>query len=308
VPDNLRVLVTGAAGHLGSHLVPKLEESGFRVTGMDIVDPAGTWPSTCPFVIGSLTDPEALAVALDGVDLICHCASIHPWKAYLDEQYLDSNIKGTWQLYGTASARGIERVVLTSSIAAIGYHSVPVNAWPVSEDRQFPLGDLYSLTKHTQEDIARLYADLGKVRTIALRPPAFMPVPDLETGFRLTANFAVVDDIASAHVAAARVIAGLQAPGGSLRPFEAFHVTNALPYTQEDAEFLGDSRNVRVLVRYYWPDAYEWLTTRGYTGDGIVAVYDISRAERVLGWRPMLSFPEWYATHAGCTPDIASRV
>jgi nucleoside-diphosphate-sugar epimerase len=298
MPDRLNVLVTGAAGHLGSHLVPALEAAGFRVTGMDIVEPADPGPSARPFVKGGLSDPAALAAALDGVSLICHCASIHPWKAYRDEQYIDSNVKGTWHLYNAASALGITRVVLTSSIAAIGYHNVPVEAWPVAEGCQFPLGDLYSLTKHAQEDIARLFAHLGKVRTVALRPPAFMPVPDMETGFRLTANFAVVDDIASAHVGAARVLAGLQAPGAPLGPFEAFHVTNALPYTQEDAVHCGSDRNIRALVRKYWPDAYDWLIARGYTGEGLVAVYDISRAERILGWRPELSFPQWFAARA----------
>ena len=92
---------------------------------------------------------------------------------------------------------------MTSSIAAIGYSNVPVESWPVTEDMQFPLGDLYSYTKHAQEDIARLFAYRNAISTIALRPPAFMPIPALDTGFALTGNFAVVDDIAAAHMAAA---------------------------------------------------------------------------------------------------------
>ena len=84
-----------------------------------------------------------------------------------------------------------------------------------------------------------------------------------------------------------------------MRPFEAYHVTNALPYAREDAILLGDDRNVQPLVQKYWPDAYEWLKARGYGGHGLVALYDIGRAERILDWRPKLNFPEWFAAHTG---------
>ena len=163
----MNVIVTGAAGHLGSHLVPELAKAGFAVTGLDIAEPPGPLPEGCEFLRTDLTDPDALAEGMRGAEMVVHCASIHPWKQYTDAQYLDANVKGTWTLYATAVALGIERVVMTSSIAACGYHQVPGADWPVTEEREFPLGDLYSFTKHAQEDIARMYADRGQVRTLA---------------------------------------------------------------------------------------------------------------------------------------------
>jgi len=288
----MKILVTGAAGHLGSHLIPALLQAGFEARGFDIAQP--TTPPDYPFSTGDLADNTALKTALEGAAMIIHCASIHPWKTYTDDQYLDANIKGTWHLYTAAVELGINRVVLTSSIAATGY-SVPPDQWPINEEQQFVLSDLYSLTKHAQEDIARMFAAKGQVNTVALRPPAFMPKPELEIGFNLTGAFGLVDDIVTAHVAAARVLAE---DNQSLRPFEAFFVTNKLPYTSQDAVLCDFNGDVQPLVKAHWPQAYEWMKARGYQGAWIPAVYDISKAERLLNWQPQHNFEEWFAARS----------
>ncbi len=286
------VLVTGAAGHLGSSLVPMLIDDGFRVRGLDMVAPASQMPESCDFVQADLSNLPALKKVLQGVDLIIHTASIHPWKEYSDDQYLDANVKGTWHLYATAAASGIDRIVLTSSIAAIGYGNIPATAWPVREDALFPIGDLYSYTKHTQETIARMYADAGRIRTFALRPPAFMPHSELATCLAMTGPFCVVTDIATAHLAAARVMADRQAPGASIAAFEAFNTVNCLPYTGEDYQAVGG--DTKLLAEKHWPDACEWLLEQGFSGAGMVS-YDITKAERILGWRPKFNFEQAYA-------------
>jgi nucleoside-diphosphate-sugar epimerase len=287
------VLVTGAAGHLGSHLAGMLIEDGFGVRGLDMESPAAPLPEECEFTQADLSDRKALREALRGVDVVAHTASLHPWKTYTDDQYIDANVKGTWALYALAAELGISRIVLTSSIAAIGYSGIPMDAWPVSEDALFPLGDIYSYTKYTQETIARMYADAGTVRTFALRPPAFMPRPELDTCVAMTGPFCVVDDVASAHVAAVRVMCGRQEPGGPVGPFEAFNTVNRLPYTAEMCrEVDGD---LQELARRCWPEAFDWLVENGFAGHYINASYDISKAERVLGWQPVFNFEEAFA-------------
>jgi len=293
----MTVLVTGAAGHLGSCLVPMLVEDGFVVRGLDMRAPAQPPPEACTFSKADLSDRTALRKALEGVDLIVHGAAIHPWKQYTDDQYLDANVKGTWHLYAMAAEMGIDRIVLASSIAAIGYSDVPQEACPVKEDALFPLSDLYSYTKHAQETIARMHADMGRIRTFAMRPPAFMPRTASRTCLSMTGPFAVVSDIAAAHLTAARVMAGRQKPGGPVGPFEAFHTVNHLPYTTEDHRETGGDR--KRLAKKYWPDACEWLVANGHEIAGIVTSYDISKAERILGWRPLFNFEETYATLRG---------
>lgn len=291
--ESSRIVVTGAAGHLGSHLIPELRAEGFDITGLDVARPSSTNGSS--FVQADLTEPESFSEVIRGAALIMHCASIHPWKPYRDEQYIDANIKGAWNLYAVAAELGVERFVLTSSIAAAGYQNVPVDAWPIREEQQFPLGDLYSFTKHAQEDIARMFAQKGQVRTVALRPPAFFPLENLPTGFSLTGNFARVSDVVSAHVAAARLMVDQGQGSPILGPFEAIHVTNRLPYTSDDVALLEPGRNVRRLVEKHWPAAYEWLITQGYQGSSICALYDLSKARRILGWEPRYNFDQWFA-------------
>jgi nucleoside-diphosphate-sugar epimerase len=292
------IAITGAAGHLGSHLCAALVDRGFTVTGVDFAESAAPLPEAVRFVVANLNAPDAYREALSDADVVVHCASIHPWKEYEDNQYLDCNIKGTWTLYGTLADIGIDKVVLTSSISATAYQGIMPADWPVTEDRSFPLEDLYSLTKRTQEDIARRFASTGKIRTIALRPPAFMPKSDLQTGFGLTGMLAQVEDMVSAHMAAVRVMAGKQTPPESLGPFEAFFTTNRVPYTAADAELLGADGNMVGLVRKYWPDACDWLEERGYTGGWLPAVYDLSKAKRLLNWEPTHNFDQWWARHA----------
>jgi len=288
------VVVTGAGGHLGSHLVPALAQAGYVVRGLDVVDPPAAWPAGCCFVRADLLCLEEVRAAVQGAALVVHCASIHPWKPYTDEQYLDVNVKGTWQLYTAVAAEGIERVVLTSSIAAAGYPGLAAS--PLREDDEFAVTDLYSLTKRTQEDIARLHAARGQVRTVALRPPTFVPLPPLETGFRLTGAFAVVEDMVTAHVAAVEAMLGRPGPDApSLAAFEAIYTANALPYRAEDAALLGPGDDLRPLVRKHWPEAHDWLIARGYQGSWLPGVYDLSKARRLLGWQPALNFEQWFA-------------
>jgi len=121
-------------------------------------------------------------------------------------------------------------------------------------------------------------------------------LPELETGIGLTANFAVVGDIISAHVAALKTLLGLREPPDPLQPFEAFTVTNELPYTREDASLVGAGKNAR-LVEKYWPEAYHWLVARGFEGRNVLATFDLSKARRVLGWAPSYNFEQWFAEH-----------
>jgi nucleoside-diphosphate-sugar epimerase len=294
----MKIVVTGAAGHLGSHLVSALRDANFDVVGIDRLAPAVS--PEYPFIAADLVsqdNEERVLEALHGAHCIAHCASIHPWKEYTDDEYLDANVKGTWKLYSLAERAGVSKVVLTSSIVACGVN-IPSGDWPVREEKEYTLNDLYSFTKHAQEDIARHFAAIKNIQTIALRPPAFMPKPELETGFLLTGNFAIVSDVASAHLAAVEVLCGRRESSVPLKPFEAIFTTTALPYSAEDATAF-EHDGIKSLVNKYWPHAQDWLLERGYESGWLIAVYDLAKAQRVLGWQPSYNFEQWFEEHAG---------
>ena len=76
--EPMTVLVTGAAGHLGSHLVPALLDDGFKVRGLDMAEPSAPLPREYELFRGDLSDCEVLEAAMADVDLIAHTASLHP--------------------------------------------------------------------------------------------------------------------------------------------------------------------------------------------------------------------------------------
>lgn len=289
------VVVTGAAGHLGMCLVPRLVADGFEVTGLDAVDLPPSAALGGRFARVDLADAGATRSGLQGADFIVHAASIYPRSNYTDEQYIRNNVQGTWNVYKAAAELGIRRIVLTSSVNAAGNANIPWHSWPVTEEAQFSFGHLYCVTKHTQEAIARHFADSGAVQTIALRPSTFAPVDPAWLGIGLlSGRFTVVEDMAAAHLAAARVIAGRQVPGGPLGLWEAFNTTYQPPYTRADAEQLGPALTTFALARKYWPDRIGALVARGYRDEGSPAVYENAKARRILGWQADYTFEKWF--------------
>ncbi|MFW6162734.1 MAG: NAD-dependent epimerase/dehydratase family protein [Planctomycetota bacterium] len=283
----MRIAVTGAAGHLGSHLCPLLAEQDHTLIRSDVRDDPG---GPGEFRQADLTDATQARAAIEGADLVVHCASIHPWKQYSDSQYLDCNLKGTWHVFDAAHALGITRLVHTSSIAVYGEYWFPPDLWPVREDqRPGDPGDLYRVTKMAQETMARFFAASRGLRIAALRPPAFMPRDDLATGLALLGHFAVAEDIAAAHVAAVECLDSLP------NAFEPFNVTNALPYTPDEGRRLLESP--RPVIDYHWPGAWDYFVARSLTPAPRPTVFDLSRARRLLAWQPVHNFDTWWAEH-----------
>jgi nucleoside-diphosphate-sugar epimerase len=279
----MRICLTGASGYLGSRLCLELAKLGHELICVDVLPPK---ESCGEFRRADLRDEAEVNRAVEGAELLIHCASIHPWKRYTDEQYLDVNVKGTWNLFKSALKHGIRRVILTSSIAASGYDPDP-ELWPVDESYQHPsLSDIYSLTKLFQEQIARHFCGRRGMRVIALRPPNFTPKPPLQTGASLLSGCLVVEDVVSAHLKALDVWEKL------MDNFEPFFITQTFPYSpQETRQLLTDPKGI---LEKYFPGAWDWFLERGITLNPSPTIHDNSKAKRVLGWQPELTFARWW--------------
>jgi nucleoside-diphosphate-sugar epimerase len=163
----MKVLVTGAAGFLGGHLIDMLRERSDEVRAMvRPVEDASYVRSLkdVEVVYGDLTDEESLKRAVQGVQRVYNVgAKTGPWG--LEEVYRAINVQGLANLVNIAMEAGVERIVHTSSITVYGHHLHDL----VTEDHPFYAEDNpYSRTKIAGEKLlANLVKDRGAPVVIA---------------------------------------------------------------------------------------------------------------------------------------------
>lgn len=126
------LLVTGGAGFIGSHIVAQSSAAGWRVRVLDSlradVHPAGAAAGIgAEFVRADMADAEAVARAIDGVDVVCHQAAKVGLGVDLGDapDYVRSNDLGTAVLLSAMARMGVTRLVLASSMVVYGegrYH------------------------------------------------------------------------------------------------------------------------------------------------------------------------------------------
>ncbi len=286
------ILITGSSGYLGENIILKLfKQKKYQITGIDI-KPNKKIEGLIRFVNADISNGETLKENLNDIDVICHCASLTNTGHYTKENYKSTNIEGTMNIYNQAKENAVKKIVLTSSIAAISM-DLRNQKWPVNENHINNPNDFYGESKKAQEDIAKTFADKFSIQTIALRPCAFFAVDDHEIGFRLTGSHAVVDDIANAHVAAIDLLLDKQ-KSENINKFEIIFVTNNLPYKDGDKRLIGTDGKMRKLVSKYWPEGSKFIFELGYKATFFSGVYDLSKAKKILNWKPSFNFNEWF--------------
>jgi uronate dehydrogenase len=163
-----RVLLTGAAGRIGSCLRAGLRDELDELRLTDIHDPDPPPLPTERFVRADLADREAVERAVDGVEAVVHLGGV-PSEVAFDE-LLGPNVVGTFNVLEAARRTGVRRVVYASSAHATGFY--PVEARLAGSEPPRPDG-LYGVTKAYGEALARMYSDRFGLEAICLRIGSF---------------------------------------------------------------------------------------------------------------------------------------
>jgi len=168
----MRVLVTGGAGFIGSHIVEELLRRGDTVRVLDNFSNGKRenlqgLPGKPEIIEGDLRDASTVRAAVSGVDLVFHLAAfVSVAQSMLDpETCFAVNVGGTVTLLEAARRARVRKVVLSSSTAVYG----DTNIFPTSEET--PLAPLspYALSKQINELYARLYTRTFDLPTVCLR-------------------------------------------------------------------------------------------------------------------------------------------
>lgn len=172
------VLITGAAGFIGSHLVERCLELDWRVTAIDAFTPyyetslkrqninvAASHPN-CTLIDGDLLDLD-LDHMLSGVDAVFHLAAQPGVRVSWDqfERYTRANVDATQRLLQAASATAVPRLVLASSSSIYG----DAERMPTPEDSAPQPVSPYGLTKVAAEHLARVYWRNFGLPTVVVR-------------------------------------------------------------------------------------------------------------------------------------------
>ena len=287
-----RVLVTGASGRVGRHVVDALL-GDWEVTVLDLAPPV----QDVAFIEGNVLDLDTVRASTAGQDAVIHLAAIDIGVPAEPEAYFGTNVMGTWNAVQAAREAGVRKVVLASSISAVGVGEMrpdfPPEYLPIDEAHAMKPAHAYGASKLVVEDIARAFALEGDMSITCLRPVAVIVESNLrraveraeDPGHPWLAAYVTGEDTGRAFAAALDYGA----------PFDAMFIAaddsaSAVPTFERLAGVYGAAPPVRNP---------EW-----FERDPCASPVTATRAKRRLRWRPTST---WAEVAAGLDAYSATR-
>ena len=159
-----KLVLTGAAGRLGSFLREPLTKMCDQLVSTDLADDVGKLYPGESYVKADLSSLDEMLELLKGADMVVHFGAIGDEAAWDD--ILQSNIIGAYNIWEAAYRNGVKRVVYASSVHAVGMH---LKTDTIGLDALHKPDTYYGLAKCFCEDLASLYWDKRGVESVCMR-------------------------------------------------------------------------------------------------------------------------------------------
>ncbi len=295
-----RVLVTGADGFIGSHVVEALVARGAQVRAMALYNSFGTagWldridPSvreSIDVVWGDVRDPFGVKQAMSGCHTVLHLAALIaiPYSYHAPAAYVDTNVTGTLNVVQAARELGTDRVVHTSTSEVYG----SAQFVPITEDHPLVGQSPYSASKIGADQLALSYfrsfdtpvAVIRPFNTYGPRQSARAVIPTIITqiasgqrqiklgALSPTRDFSFVQDTAQAFLAVAEADACL----GEVVNFGSGFEISVEDTASLIAQVMGAEIEITCEAERLRPEKSE--VDRLFAG--------VEKAHRLTGWQP----------------------
>ena len=293
---NVKVLVTGGAGFIGSNIVKHLVETENDVTVLDNFS-SGYRSNLTPFpmiqiIDGDIRNKSIVEEAMKGKEVVFHLAASVGNKRSIDYPIIDAeiNVLGTLQVLEAARKEGVRKIITSSSAGIFG----ELKTIPIRENHEVEPDSPYGCTKLCEEKLCLAYAKLYSIEAICLRYfnvygpnqrfdaygnviPIFVfrmlrgePIQIYGDGNQ-TRDFVHVNDVVQANIKAAETT-GLSG---------AFNIASGLSVTINHL--------VRIITKNENSDLkIEHVAERA--GDVRDSLADITLANQKMGYSPTINF------------------
>jgi len=309
------ILVTGADGFIGSHLVEALVAEGRRVRAMALYNSFGRygWLDTLPeatrekieLVMGDVRDPFQVQGAMKDMDAVMHLAALIaiPYSYSAPASYVDTNVMGTLNVVQAARDLGIKKIVHTSTSEVYGTaQQVPIAAthplvgqspYSASKIAADQMAYSYFCSFGTPVAIARPFNTYGPRQSLRAVIPtiilqALSETPELSLGATTpTRDFNFVEDTVSGMIA---ILDSDQSVGETINIGSGTEITVA-----DTVKLIGELTGKTLVVK---TDA---ARIRPEASEVERLCCDHSKAKKLLSWQPRVDLKrglahsiEWY--------------
>ena len=296
----LKILVTGADGFIGSHLVEKLVNNGYQVRAFVHYNSFNSWgwldqipaniKQNLDVFSGDIRDPNGVRKAVKDCDIVLHLAALIaiPFSYHSPNTYVDTNIKGTLNLLQAALDSGVQKFIHTSTSEVYG----SAQFVPITEEHPLVGQSPYSATKIAADQLAYSFYTSFDLPVLIAKPfntygprqsaRAVIPtiITQLASGtgeIKLgsvspTRDFNYVKDTVGAYIASIESSAGV----GDVFNFGSNFEVSIGQTAEIIANLMGLSVTIETDEIRLRPDKSE--VDRLYSSN--------SKARKILGWQP----------------------